>query len=624
MSDQRPSYALIDLLAVAISPVLVMMMVGSLVFFLIEVLYAGKYSDRLLYTFFFFVIGAVLIARISIELGASRAGIYAACLGGACFLAMLKFVEYPNATLQVIGPILNLFLMGLVWWSAHRLTWDCTHLDEDRKASGRGVLAAAGLEESKEAIEEDEAEPVPVKGKKRQELSWWERWQKYRQAQKKKPHTPGTWILYFGLAALPLFALGQSLIPSTDGGRRRATFLQMAVYVGSALALLVTTTLFGLRKYLDERNARIPATMTLGWLGLGGGLIVTFIVLASVLPRPHSETPLITIQKGGKQNRKASNYAQVKDNAAGEGKGTQGKKTEAGDGKSNAKGGKQGGSKGDKQSGGGKGDQQGGNQSGGDKQGQKQSDQEKNQKSQNGPNKADSSKDKEGSKSNEQQDSKEKTDGGDDQDSEEQDSQNDGNDSSSSSTTQLSQALEKISEFVKWIVWIIVAIAVIIGVIWFLLRGLAPFTKWAQDLLNWLKSLFGVRDQQELAAEERKAEQALQRPPPFGVFSNPFTDGSANQREPNELVEYSFSALDSWAWEQGEGREPEETPMEFAVRLGHTFDPLDEPAFNLAELYVRAVYSAVELKRSSLKPLEEFWDVLEELPTKPKTRQPTS
>ena len=43
----------------------------------------------------------------------------------------------------------------------------------------------------------------------------------------------------------------------------------MAVYVGSGLGLLVTTSLLGLRRYLRQRKVKIPAALTASWLGLG-------------------------------------------------------------------------------------------------------------------------------------------------------------------------------------------------------------------------------------------------------------------------------------------------------------------------------------------------------------------
>src|SRR5439155_26446049 len=76
MAADREPPTLADYLVTAVSPVLIMLMVGSLVFFLVEVLYAGQYSDRLLYSLFFFVIGTVLVARIAIQIDGSRAMLY--------------------------------------------------------------------------------------------------------------------------------------------------------------------------------------------------------------------------------------------------------------------------------------------------------------------------------------------------------------------------------------------------------------------------------------------------------------------------------------------------------------------------------------------------------------------
>ena len=79
-ADREPPGAT-DYVVTALSPVLVMLMVGSLVFFLVEVLYAGKYSGKLLYTLFFFVAGAVLVARIAIQTDAGPGLLYGLLLG---------------------------------------------------------------------------------------------------------------------------------------------------------------------------------------------------------------------------------------------------------------------------------------------------------------------------------------------------------------------------------------------------------------------------------------------------------------------------------------------------------------------------------------------------------------
>src|SRR4029453_8115743 len=127
-----------------------------------------------------------------------------------------------------------------------------------------------------------------------------------------------------------------------------ATFLQMAVYIASALALLVTTSLLGLRRYLRQRKAKIPTALAGGWLGLGAVLILLFVVVGAFLPRPHSEVPWFGIDRAGKSDRESSKYAMRKD-GAGKGDGASGNKSKAGDDNASGKGGKAGGgSKGEK------------------------------------------------------------------------------------------------------------------------------------------------------------------------------------------------------------------------------------------------------------------------------------
>jgi hypothetical protein len=614
MAERRHRFGLIDLIAVVVSPALVMLMVGSLVFFLVEVLYQGKYTGRMLYTMFFFVFACVLLARLSIQFGRKYAAMYAAALGIVTFIALMAYSSF-DGSLKPLTPVINLGLMVLIWWSADKLTWDCTDFDEARKASGRGVLAAAGLDDSAGPPEPEPEPEKPAEAKpkrKKQEdafIGWVERFKQYRAEQKKKPHTPGVWVLYFSLAALPLFALGQSLIDPADTATRRATFFDMAVYVGSGLALLVTTTLFGLKRYIEERGAHVPPVMTTSWLVMGGALILVFLTVGALLPRPHSETAWFGMdRKGDKAKRQASKNAVVKDSSAGEGEGAEGKKTEAGDGKGSAKGGKEGGGKsGEKGSGGGKGktDSSKGKSDGGkskgknegnDQKGEQSKGEQEDKKDNGGPN----------SKADDRSDNEKTEDGEDAKDAEEK-----SDSGSDSGTSTISKALESIGQFVKWVVWVLVAVAVIVGIVYFVLKGLAPFTNWARNLLDWLKGLFARKPAAQTDREEEAAVAEAVRRTPFSAFDNPFTDGTARHRTPAELVEYTFAAFDAWAWDRDRGREPGETPLEFAVRIGHEWAELDEPAFQTANLYVRVLYSLSPLPADTVKVLKAFWERLE-------------
>lgn len=587
----------IVIITACISPFLIMLMLGSLVFFLIDVLYAGDYSFRLLYTFTFYVFAAVLIARISIQQSQAYASIYLVALVGACFLAMMTFVKYPDGAMKALGPILNLVLMGLVWWAANKLTWDCTHFDQDRKASGQGILAATGLDErSAFAVptvpKTEEATPK----KRKQPPSWMERYQSYRATQRAKPHTPGTWVLYFALAAIPLFARGQSLIDVDDGARRWSAFVEMAVYVGSALGLLSTTSLMGLHRYLDERSARISQTLTISWLGISFGLIVMFIAVAALLPRPHSETSILRFSKAGSEDRKASKNAVSKGGNAGKGEGSPGQAQKPGDGKNQGEKGKPSG-KGDDPKQKGKGEQ---SKSGDSKE---QGDQKGDQKQ------GDSKQESQENDSQDQQDGDQKD--GDEQDGESKDGEADNE--SSSSPPESSQTMKTIGKIVKWIVWVVIVIAVVVGIIVFLLKGLAPFTDWARNLLNWLRGLFGakVRTPQNNGVGDSQTVTTKPRPKPFADFSNPFRDGSYRTRDLPELVRYTFMALDAWAWDIDQGREPGETPNEFATRLSIDHVDLDSTPSDIVKLLMQCQFSQQRLPKDGLKRLQTCWRTLE-------------
>src|SRR5207237_9878067 len=95
MAKDKPKQTLADYVTMALSPVLIMALVGSLVFFLLEICYVGQYSGRLQWTLFFFVFAIVLIARISIQQDRGLATLYALFLGAVVFLAVLRCVVYP-------------------------------------------------------------------------------------------------------------------------------------------------------------------------------------------------------------------------------------------------------------------------------------------------------------------------------------------------------------------------------------------------------------------------------------------------------------------------------------------------------------------------------------------------
>src|SRR5207248_5329116 len=92
---------------------------------------------------------------------------------------------------------------------------------------------------------------------------------------------------------------------------------------------------------------------------------------------------------------------------------------------------------------------------------------------------------------------------------------------------------------------------------------------------------------------------------------NPCADGSAARRSPDELVRYSFAALEAWAYERDLARRDDETPLEFADRLGGEVPALDAGGRALTALYGRLAYARRRPPEASRAQVEHFWQALE-------------
>jgi hypothetical protein len=641
MASNAPERTLSDLMAEAVSPVFIMALVGSLVFFLVEVLYVGQYSSNVLWGLFFFVFAAVLIARISIQEPGKARG-YALLLAVPVWLTLQFYVEYPETTpLAEWKWAINFGLMAVIWWSAHRLTWDCTFIHEDADVSGLGLLQAAGLEQA--AVEEPDA--TEKDGKAEPAAGWWARYRRYREERRKK-HTPGVWVVYFSLAALPLFGLGQSLIPVEEEARRRYVFWLMVVYVGSGLGLLLTTTFLGLRHYLRQRQVKMPAALTGVWLTMGGGLVVALLGLGALLPRPQTEYPLVELPGIGSPKRHASQYA-VKGGASGEGEGRPtgeqprgGPKGEPPAGNAGKKGDSQGQAADQKGDGGGRankdaaggGKAQGnrtgdGQDRGGSKAGNERGKQGegRDQRDQSGqPREQD--RNASGGQAQKEPRPGERRDPGGRQPDQNQQGQapetSQTRPSAPSFLSGLSALLAALAPILKWIVIIVFVVLVAFVVLRGVLQFLANFTNWARNLLNALhalwQGLFGNWGRKGTAGGEEAGDVVPAVPPrPFASYTNPFTDGSADRLSPEELVRYTFEAFQAWAWEHQLGRRPDETPLEFAARVGREVPGLESDAQRLATLYARALYARGPLPANVRAVVEQVWKQLEAVAEQP-------
>lgn len=599
-----------DYVTIALSPALIMLLVGSLVYFLIEVLYVGEYQARLMYVFALFVFAAVLVSRIGIESGGEYAALFALPLGLATFFVLLKFVEHPSP----LSWLINIGLMCVVWWCAHKLTWDCTLIDDEEDSSGEGLLQRVGVGD------EDGARDLPATAENEllaeaiDKTPWWKRLAE----QKKGKHTPGLWVLYFSLAALPLFGIGQQWIPAAETGRRRYVFSLLLVYVASALALLVTTSFLGLRRYLRQRRIEMPAPMAVNWVGLGAVLIVIVMLLAALLPRPGAEVAISQVpwQITSPGGQSSSRFGQGQDGSdeADKSGGAIREDAPQGDAVREDGTGDPAESKHGKPNGqpGGEDEQQS------DSQQQSSGDQNQSQSHPQDGEQGEQSKDSSGEQQNQHG-------GQQPADKQQQEEENEEQQGGSGANAPLPEhsgeqrplempplpqlAAGLLTGLLKLIFYIVVAVLVCI----FLWRNRHALIRAARELLQQLRDLlarlFG-RTTTAAAAADEETKAAPIRLRPFADYRDPFASGDAARLAPEELVRYTFEAFEAWARDAGHSRTPDQTPAELVTLATQPQTPLQNEARRMTMLYSEAAYAGARISPTAAANLRELWSLM--------------
>jgi hypothetical protein len=305
----KPTKTVADYLVIGVSPALVMLLVGSLCFFLIEVFFRGEAIGSVRWVMFWFVLAVVLVSRIGIEQGTGHAAVYGLALAAATWLYLVRI--HP-------AFILGMILLAVVWWCAHKLTWDCTLIEDDEDASGSGLLQTVGQWQKLKSKEPAPAENKPPSIRSPKTKS---------KPKKTAPHPPGQWVVYFSLAALPLFGIGQVLLPRDDPAARHQGFTYLFFYVAAAMGLLLTTSFLGLRRYLRQRFLPMPPAIAFGWVRFGVTVGAFILIAALLLPRPGANDAWQTLRyQVDYRLHQASDYA-LRFGPHGKGQGRSGNQT---------------------------------------------------------------------------------------------------------------------------------------------------------------------------------------------------------------------------------------------------------------------------------------------------------
>lgn len=641
MSGNRHIDDITDLLMIVISPALVMLMVGSLCYFAINCFYVGSFDGRLYFATGLFVFAAVLVSRISIEEGREYASMFAVPLS---ITTLLSLMRYTDAGIWFLAP-----MVAFIWWSTDKLTWDCTVVDHKKDASGKGLLKTIGMDDEPPGESDDDAEidlSATTSKEKADEKSFWQRWVERRQ----RKHTPGVWVIYFGMAAIPIFGIGQTLLPPEQFG---PSFLLLCTYVASALALLMATSFLQMRRYLNQRRLELSDGMAATWLSSGGMLILGLMLACLFLPRPNTGYSFVDqFSKIGSHDQRASRFAFGKQDAVedgeveGSGESEQQAERDSDRGSQTSSDAERGNKSGDnaKQKGS-KQSQRGKRSEGEDSQSESENSQnndsqsKRSERNQSNERKRDSS-EQEGDESNRDRDQSDSQDSQDDQrrdsserkgDSSEQggDESNDSDayeetdydkDSNASQSSnqfkfkppELPDVLSSFSmpSIPKLVYFVIIGALVLFVFIRYGRQIGEAISHFIRDFLEMLRRLFGGKPRSREVAEEPEAVEPEEPRRPFSSYPNPFTMGTADQFSPQQLVNYTFEALQAWAYERNCGRADEQTPLEFASQLALSNKQVGNSAKNLAQLYNQVAYAPGSISKDALGHLKKIWSVL--------------
>src|SRR5262249_33551197 len=156
---------------------------------------------------------------------------YGVALGGAVVLVATILTGFQPGLLMI---------MGIVWWATHKLTFDCTLFDEDQDA-GVGLLQGTRLDppdaDATIAVPTSD-DPAALPAPLLPQQAWWKSGLRVSAAPR-RPHAPGPWLVYFTVASLPLFGLGQWFVPAVEVDRRAGLFWYFLAYVSSGMGLLL-------------------------------------------------------------------------------------------------------------------------------------------------------------------------------------------------------------------------------------------------------------------------------------------------------------------------------------------------------------------------------------------------
>ena len=369
---------------------------------------------------------------------------------------------------------------------------------------------------------------------------------------------PGIWLLYYSLAALPIFGLGQTLLPAGDLAARHRGFLHLFFYLAAALGLLITTSFLGLRRYLRQRYLVMPGNLALGWIQFGVAGAALVLGLSLLLPRPGAGEAWGALRYHvDYQLRRASEYA-ARFNPHGTGSGRAGQPAPP-------------------------------------------SGQQENPPPPPGSASSPNPNEHSGATDHGNQPAQANPEPG------SPEGKAGGGARPVNNAPDLSAPAGSLYPWLKTLFYVVMAI----GAFWLCYRYRAVILTMLRSIWtairNFIAQLLG------LFQSSAKAPAVVSQPRevrPFKTFKNPFLTGSDQVWPPEQLIVHSYDALRSWAQEQEAPRGSPQTPREFCRQLGGELPAAATALEHLAFLYGHVAYGASVPGNFDREQLRSVWELM--------------
>ncbi len=315
VTDFKTNWTLTDTLLSFINPFLILVLVGSVVFFLLDVryIYTAVNDSNLRIVAFSLVLGIVAVNRIFATESIEDGVMYGFGLGLVISLyVMVSTSMYGTGSViynLVTGNNFLAFLtnMGVViflWWLTNRITYECC-IDENLSAAEIGITTSISkaVEKSREHktkkitttresdlfYELEAVDPTQLKFKDPSTKDITFNIIGFGEQLSKIP--AGISILFFSIPVMGIFSFGLRIL--VNGGQKivNGGWFYLVLYVFSATLLLVMTSLGGLREYYKMRKISVPSLLGITWVLAGIFIIFIAMVCSVYLPLPELPKP---------------------------------------------------------------------------------------------------------------------------------------------------------------------------------------------------------------------------------------------------------------------------------------------------------------------------------------------